>query len=278
MFNVHIFRSAESAFFVNSFIIETESGLVLVDTQFLTSSARQLCDAIRAHGKPLLAVFITHPHPDHFNGTTEIAQAWPGLPIYATQATIDVIRATQADKRAAWTPVYGDDYPQETVLPNTVVAPGQPIFVDGLELRVDDLGEGESVDITVIHLPQSDQLIASDLLYHRVHPWLAEGRTKQWLSQLDIVRGRYSTATSVFAGHGEAAGPDALAQQAEYLNTFRDWVRDGIADLTHPTPDEKSMVAGKLLQRYPNYPLQMLVEMNIDGVAKELAAEPESAR
>ncbi|MGF6603660.1 glyoxylase-like metal-dependent hydrolase (beta-lactamase superfamily II) [Paraburkholderia sp. GAS448] len=278
MSNVHVFRSAESAFFVNSFIIETGIGLVLVDTQFLTSSARQLCAAIRAHGKPLLAVFITHPHPDHFNGMAEIAHEWPGLPIYATQATIDVIRATQAGKRTAWTPVYGDDYPQDTVLPNTVVVPGQPIFVDGLELRVDDLGEGESADITVIHLPQSDQLIASDLLYHRVHPWLAEGRTKQWLSQLEIVRERYSTATSIFAGHGEAAGLDALAQQTEYLNLFRDWVRGGIADLTHPTPDEKSLVAGKVLQRYPNYPLQMLVEMNIDGVAKELATEFGSAR
>ena len=278
MFNVHVFRSAESAFFVNSFIIETERGLVLVDTQFLTSSARQLCEAIRVHGKPLLAVFITHPHPDHFNGTAEIVHGWPGLPIYATEATIDVIRTTQAEKRAAWTPVYGDDYPQETVLPNTVVVPGQSIFVDGLELRIDDLGEGESADITVIHLPQSDQLIASDLLYHRVHPWLAEGRTKQWLSQLEIVRERYSTATSIFAGHGEAAGPNALTQQAEYLNTFRNWVRDGIADLKDPTPEEKSMVAGKVLQRYPNYPLQMLIAMNIDGVAKELAAEFESAR
>ncbi|MGX7003286.1 MBL fold metallo-hydrolase [Caballeronia sp. KNU42] len=278
MFNVHVFRSAESAFFVNSFVIETERGLVLVDTQFLTSSARQLCEAIRAHDKPLLAVFITHPHPDHFNGTAEIVHGWPGVPIYATQATIDVIRTTQAEKRAAWTPVYGDDYPQETVLPNTVVVPGQSIFVDGLELRVDDLGEGESADITVIHLPQSDQLIASDLLYHRVHPWLAEGRTKQWLSQLEIVRERYSTATGIFAGHGEAAGPNALTQQAEYLNTFRNWVRDAIADLKHPTPEEKRMVAGKVLQRYPNYPLQMLVDMNIDGVAKELAAEFESAR
>lgn len=112
----------------------------------------------------------------------------------------------------------------------------------------------------------------------RVHPWLAEGRTKQWLSQLDIVRGRYSTATRVFAGHGEATGLDALAQQMEYLNTFRDWVRDDIADLTQPTPDEKSMIVEKVLQRYPNYPLQMLIKMNIDGVAKELATGFQSAR
>lgn len=278
MSNVRVFSSAESAFFVNSFIVDTTHGLVLVDTQFLNSSARQLREAIQAQGKPLLAVVITHPHPDHFNGTAEIAREWPGLPIYATQATIDVIRATEADKRAAWTPVYGDDYPKQTVLPNTVIVPGQAVIVDGLELRIDDLGEGESADITVIHLPQSNQLIASDLLYHRVHPWLAEGRTKQWLSQIEIVRERYATATGVFAGHGAAAGLDALAQQAEYLTNFRDWVSKGVADLTQPTAEEKSAIAENVLQRYPNYPLQMLVEMNIDGVAKELAAELASTR
>jgi glyoxylase-like metal-dependent hydrolase (beta-lactamase superfamily II) len=278
MSKVHVFSSAESAFCVNSFLIETTRGLVLVDTQFLSSTARQLCSAIRAHGKPLLAAFITHPHPDHFNGTAEIAREWPGMPIYATQTTIDVMRATEADKRAAWTPVYGDDYPQQTLLPDTVVVPRQAIFVDGLELRVDDLGEGESADITVIHLPKSNQLIASDLLYHRVHPWLAEGRTKQWLSQLEIVRERYATATAVFAGHGEATGLDALAQQAEYLTRFRDWVSEGVADLAQPTPEEKRAIAENVLRHYPNYPLQMLVEMNIDGVVKELAAEFASAR
>jgi glyoxylase-like metal-dependent hydrolase (beta-lactamase superfamily II) len=278
MSTVQVFSSAESAFFVNSFIIETARGLVLVDTQFLTSSAQQLRDAIRARGKPLLAVVITHPHPDHFNGTAEIASEWPGLPIYATQTTLDVIRATEADKRAAWTPVYGEDYPQQTALPNTVVVPGEAVFVDGLELRIDDLGEGESADITVIHLPDSNQLIASDLLYHKVHPWLAEGRTKQWLRQLEIVRERYATATAVFAGHGEAGGLDALAQQAEYLTNFRDWVSEGVADLMRPTPEEKKAITEIVLQRYPNYPLQMLVEMNIDGVAKELATEFAAAR
>ncbi|CAB3799921.1 MBL fold metallo-hydrolase [Pararobbsia alpina] len=273
MSRVHVFGSPESAFLVNSFIIETRHGLVLVDTQFLRSSALQLRDTIRAHDKPLLAIFITHPHPDHFNGTAEIARDWPGLPIYATQSTIDMIRATQAEKYAEWTPVYGTDYPPRTVAPNTAVVAGQSIFVDGLELRVDDLGEGESADINVIHLPQSEQLIASDLLYHRVHPWLAEGRTQQWLNQLELVRQRYLNATVVFPGHGEVADLNALEQQAEYLTVFRDCVREGFADLERPTPEERGAIARKLLRRYPDYPLQALVEMNIKGVAKELARQ-----
>jgi glyoxylase-like metal-dependent hydrolase (beta-lactamase superfamily II) len=273
MSRVHVFGSPESAFFVNSFIVETQGGLVLVDTQFLKSSALHLRDTIRAYDKPLLAIFITHPHPDHFNGTAEIAHDWPGLPIYATQSTIDVIVATHADKIAAWTPIYGADYPRQLALPNTPVVPGQSIVVDGLELRIDDLGEGESADVTVIYLPQSDQLIASDLLYHRVHPWLAEGRTQRWLNQLEIVRERYPTARVVFAGHGEAADLNALVEQAEYLTMFRDQVLRGVADLAQPTTEEKSAIAWTLLQRYPDYPLRTLLELNVDGVARELAGE-----
>jgi len=276
MSHVHVFGSKEAAFFVNSFVIETRHGLVLVDTQFLTSSARKLSDLVKSLNKPLLAILITHPHPDHFNGTSEIVRDWPNLPIHATQATIDVIRATEADKRAAWTPIYGDDYPQHTVLPNTVALPGQPIWVDGLELRIDDLGAGESADITVVHLPQSSQLIASDLLYHRVHPWLAEGRTREWLDQLGTVRARYATVKTVYAGHGKAGGLDALTQQAEYLTAFRDLVRTNVVDLNQATAEEKARITDRILQRYPNYPLQMLIGMNIDGVAKELAAEAAS--
>ena len=273
MSHIHVFGSEEPAFFVNSFLIETRHGLVLVDTQFLTSSARQLHDVIKSLNKPLLAIVITHPHPDHFNGTAEIVRDWPGLPIHATQAAIDAIRATEADKRAAWTPIYGDDYPQQTVLPNTVALPGQPIWVDGLELHIDDLGAGESADITVVHLPQSSQLIASDLLYHHVHPWLAEGRTRAWLDQLNIVRSRYAAVTKVYAGHGAVGGLDALTRQAEYLAVFRDAVRTGVVDLNRPSSEEKDRITKLMLQRYPNYPLQMLIGMNVDGVAKELAAE-----
>ncbi len=273
MHNIQVFSSSESAFYVNSFIIETTNGLALVDTQFLNSSARQLRDAIRARGKPLLGIFITHPHPDHFNGAAEIVRDWPGVPIYATQATIDVIRSTEADKRAAWTPVYGEDYPKVTAIPDTVALPGQRIGIDGLELYVDDLGEGESADITVVHLPQSGALIASDLLYHGVHPWLAEGRTAQWLAQLETVRSRYADVSVVYAGHGPKGGLAALAQQRDYLIGFRDLVRQEIADRRHPLPEEEARIIAKMSARYPDYPLQMLVKMNIGGVARELAEE-----
>jgi glyoxylase-like metal-dependent hydrolase (beta-lactamase superfamily II) len=273
MYTVRVFSSPEAAFLVNSFIVETPHGLVLVDTQFLTSAARELSATLRAMGKPLLAVVITHPHPDHFNGTAEIAEQWPGIPIYATQATIDTIRETEAAKREAWTPIYGADYPQRTVLPNSPVLSDQAIVVDGLEIHLDDLGAGESADITVVHLPQLSALIASDLLYRDVHPWLAEGRTQQWLEQIEAVKQRYADVKTVYAGHGGTADLAALTKQAAYLTAFRDLIRHTVTDLSAPTAEEKRSIATDLATRYPGYPLQMLIEMNVDGVAKELAVQ-----
>lgn len=277
MTGIQMFSSEASAFLVNSFLLETRQGLVLIDTQFMSSTALQLIEVIRAHRKPLMAVIVTHPHPDHFNGTHAIRAAFPGVPILATEATREVIRATAEDKRQAWTPVYGEDYPQQVTLPDVVIEPGRPLVIDGLELQIDDLGAGESADITVVHVPQANALIASDLVYHHVHPWLAEGRTYEWLKQIDSVRERYPAVATLYPGHGPVADGDALLLQAEYLTTFRALVLDEVADLALPTAEEKYHIAQRTRQRYPGYPLEMLIERNVDGVAREFAKDLTSA-
>lgn len=271
MTTIHVFASNEPAFLVNSFVVETPQSLVLVDTQFLNSSAQQLCQFIQQRNKPLAAILITHPHPDHFNGTATVLSHWPGTPVHATQSTLDVMRQTEAAKREAWTPSYGSDYPASTAFPDHLIEPGKPIVVDGVELLVDDLGAGESADITVVYLPQTQALIASDLLYHRVHPWLAEGRTAAWLDQLKVVHDRYSDAKTVYAGHGAAADRQALREQADYLNRFRALVRSGVRDLSKVQETERAAIAEQVRASHPGYPLAMLIEMNVDGVARELA-------
>jgi len=50
------------SFFVNSFWIESEKGLILIDAQALTSNAKKLAALMKTSGKPLKGVIITHPH------------------------------------------------------------------------------------------------------------------------------------------------------------------------------------------------------------------------
>jgi glyoxylase-like metal-dependent hydrolase (beta-lactamase superfamily II) len=267
---IHTYSSPPEAFLVNSFLIETPSGVIVVDTQFLVSPAKTLKQKVADLKKPLLGIIITHPHPDHYNGTAILLDEVDSVPIYATQATYDGIKETVLAKREFWTPKYGEEYPQSTLLPTEIVGSDEPFSIGGVKLVIDDLDAGEASDITVIYLPEQGQLIASDLVYYRVHPWLAEGRSQQWLEQLELVKTRYGAATQVFNGHGEHSTLRGLDEQINYITLFRDLVeqyRQG--DVV--SEQQKAEIRKTMLEKYPTYPLDFLIEMNVDGIAKELA-------
>ncbi len=79
--------SDEKGFAVNSWLVPTASGLVVVDTQFTVSEAEKLSQALAKTGRSLKGIIITHPHPDHFNGICRLLQL-THVPIYGTTATI----------------------------------------------------------------------------------------------------------------------------------------------------------------------------------------------
>ncbi len=269
---IHRFSAPPDKFFVNSFIVETDSGLVLVDTQFLVSTARELADRVAAIGKPLEAVIVTHPHPDHYNGLPLVLDRAGRIPVYATVPTIEGIRATQAEKRGAWTPVYGDDYPMRDALPDHAVGADETLTLAGTEIRLLDLGPGECADNTILHLPEADALIASDLIYNGCHPWLAEHRTGAWLRQLDEVETSFSGVGRVFAGHGAEGGVELFDLMRRYIAEFRTAVgREARTGALSAAALER-IAAGTVGAR-PGWPLEALVEMNANAVAQELAAE-----
>ena len=103
----HIFAAPEAAFLVNSFLLEDTDHVVVIDAQFLASSARALRAQLAQIGKPLAALILSHPHPDHFNGAAILLEGFGEVPILSTAATNGGIRATAEAKRAFWTPKYG---------------------------------------------------------------------------------------------------------------------------------------------------------------------------
>jgi glyoxylase-like metal-dependent hydrolase (beta-lactamase superfamily II) len=266
---VHTHTSSPDAFFVNSFIIEGETSLVLVDTQFLLSEATALVRKIVALNKPLGAVFITHPHPDHYNGLATILAAFPGTRVHATEATIAGIRETAEPKRAYWTPIVGADYPQAFAFPNVLVADGQRPNIDGIEFQIVDFGPAECSDNTMIVLPQIDAVIISDLVYNRVHPWIAEGRSLQWLKALVKADAEFGGAATFYPGHGTADSATVIRDQASYIRTVRELVENLVKTEGRVSDAGKSTLVEKISALYPSWPLNMIIGMNVDGVASE---------
>ncbi len=113
-FPVVTYTAGEPGLFVNSYLVPAPEGVVAIDGSLLVSDARAFRARLDALKLPLLAVLVTHGHPDHFNGVVELVRGLPDVPVYATAAGRQVIEDVAEAKRAQWAPTYGAEWPEES--------------------------------------------------------------------------------------------------------------------------------------------------------------------
>jgi glyoxylase-like metal-dependent hydrolase (beta-lactamase superfamily II) len=130
---VHTYTAAEPGIFVNSYLLETADGVVLVDAGLLVSDARALAARVAALRKPLMAAFVTHPHPDHFNGLPYVVS--DDVPVYATSAASKTIEETAVAKREQWQPTYGPEWPDRFRVPDRPLDGGGAVEAAGLRIQ-----------------------------------------------------------------------------------------------------------------------------------------------
>lgn len=274
---IHTYTAAESGLFVNSYLLETAAGVVVVDTNLLVSDIAALKARLAALHKPLLGVFITHAHPDHFNGALELVRDRE-VPVHATSGVARAIREIADAKRAQWSPTYGAEWPTATYYPNTELRDGQQVTIDGLAITARELGPGEShADGYLLVRPPSGAPLAftGDLAFHRTHPYTADGHTGAWLATLDRLATdlQLSGVRRLLPGHGAATGPGLLADQRRYLLFYREVVQR-LADGAPKLSDAAKTDLEAMMRRFlPDAPLTWMIGLGADAVAAELAAE-----
>jgi glyoxylase-like metal-dependent hydrolase (beta-lactamase superfamily II) len=269
---VHMFTSTPGEMDTNSFLIETAASVVAIDTQFLGTPARQFRAMLDAIEKPLRAVVITHPHPDHFNGTDVFLEGLTDIPILSTQETLAGIHACATKVRDKWLPMYGEEYPVITRFPNLVIGRQHTLTFDGTDIIIDSIGPGEALDISIVYVPESRDLILGDVLYDRTHAWILEQHSREWLVQLEDIKTRYADAKTVYSGHGGSGPMSMLDEQAAYIRRFREIVADGASD-NAMTPKQKSAVVARIKKTYPDFKQDWWVAINVDAMARELGVE-----
>jgi glyoxylase-like metal-dependent hydrolase (beta-lactamase superfamily II) len=276
--SVYIYRAGESGLLVNSYLVETDSGILVVDTNLLASDIEALRARLSALKKPILAVLVTHAHPDHFNGILALVRDHE-VPVYAAASVARAIEEIADAKRAQWSPIYGDEWPAETYYPNTSVADGQTIQLDGISISVAVVGPAES-HADSYFLLRSDHAtpvaFIGDIAFHGAHPYTADGHTTAWLAALDRISTELAEVHTLYPGHGDPTGPQLLAEQRRYLLYYREVVRrlaDGEPVLTEAAKTE----LGTAMQAFlADAPLTWMIGLGADAVAAELAAAPGS--
>jgi glyoxylase-like metal-dependent hydrolase (beta-lactamase superfamily II) len=264
---IHRFAATGAGTPVNAYVLEGRTGSAVVDATLTVSDGRALRARVDALGKPLLGVVLTHAHPDHYGGLAELTRGLD-VPVYATEGVAAVIRRDDAAKEQILRPMFGDEWAAERAFPNVTVTDGAVVRLDGIGLRVTDLGPGESPHDSLWTLVGDPRTVFSgDVAYDRRHGYLADGFHEAWLANLARLRGELAPGTTLHPGHGEPCGLEVLDWQERYIGAMLAAV--GAADWTRPE-EARAQVAQRMRGFLAREELAFLMELSAEPLAERL--------
>jgi glyoxylase-like metal-dependent hydrolase (beta-lactamase superfamily II) len=269
---VHTHACGEGAIFVNAYLIETRSGVVAVDATLTETESKGLRRELEALEKPLLAVLVTHPHPDHVAGITNLVGA-DAPKIVATQPVLELMRKLEEPKRKQWGPVYGAEWVARWTYPNTVLESGAKVTFDGVTYSVLDIGPGGDSAANSVWFMEAPARTAflSDLTFNGTHSYIADGYLLAWLANLSRLEQLCKGMDLVFPGHGAPAAPGKLiGEQRDYLLTIASHVKELANGRAELTADDKKELEKRMTEYLPSAGLTFLIAMNADPIAREL--------
>ena len=220
---VEVYNPGEAAIFpVASVLVSGAKDAVLIDAQFSRGEALKLVEQIRASGKRLTTVYVSHGDPDFYFGLDVIHAAFPEAKIVATSYTVAAIEKKKDAKVAFWGPILKDNAPHSIIVPQ--VLQGDRIELEGETLQIAGL-QGPTPERSYVWIPSIKTVAGGVVVFNDLHVWTADTQTlasrQQWLATLDGIAALQPA--TVVPGHykvGSALTPASIGFTRDYLVKF----------------------------------------------------------
>lgn len=229
----------DSRGFVNNpAAVLTEDGVIIVDPGSSAEIGRELLKKVAAlTDKPVIAVFNTHVHGDHWLGNHGIRELYPEVPIYAHERMIERIDSGEGED---WIKLFmgmteGAIAGTEVVGPNIGLKGGETLTLGGVTLRLHHTGQAHTDHDLMIEVVDDAGLFFGDIVAAERVPNSDRPQDADFNGTITAIETMLEGSSTLFVpGHGQSGGREVPEASLRFLEKLRasvtKYYEQGLAD------------------------------------------------
>jgi glyoxylase-like metal-dependent hydrolase (beta-lactamase superfamily II) len=224
------------------------SEAVLIDAQHIRSDVTALGDLIERTGRRLTTIYVTHGHADHWYGAGELVARFPGARLVATPPVVEYIHQAADVEAQQWAAMFGDRVVKPTAVPEALN--GLTLELEGYELRIVEVGQGDIRPSTVVHIPAIEAVVAGDVVYNQIHAMLGLSGPREWERWIESVDAVEKLSPQmIVCGHKKPESSDREVDRM--LDETRTYISD-FAEGAQSLNSAEELI-GLMKSKYPDF-------------------------
>lgn len=215
-------------FMNNPGAILTRNGVIVIDPGSSSEIGKQFLEKIKeVSDKPVIAVFNTHVHGDHWLGNHGIREIYPNVPIYAHERMIERVNGGDGKE---WIKRFmgmteGAVAGTEVAGPNVSLNGGEKLSLDGMKLKIHHTGHAHTDHDLMIEVSEDKVLFVGDVVAEKRVPNSDVPQDANFKGTITAIEAMLQRPIDIYIpGHGYSGGREVPEASLRFLETLHDSV------------------------------------------------------